>query len=340
MGRLVIHNVSYFDAQNKVLIDSQTVIISKNKFSKICNSSDYEKNEEDTIIDGTGKFLFPGLIDCHVHLSFQQEFVTQPYESIFRTKDGEKLLLALKNVQMHLVSGFTTLRDCGSRWKYMMASLRDSITNGTFFGPRLLVSDVPIVQPGNQEEFGPEFLLEAMAKEFYVGSGKDSIIQAVRERKRCGADFIKTTTTGGVLHGKGSKVDLSLWTMEELEAMNQEAERIGMHVAVHAHFAHGVLKAVQAGVRTIEHGTFLNDEIIDLMIKKGTYLVPTQSAGTFILNASEEMKKKIKPEALEKWERVSAEMVKSHKLAYEKGVKIAFGTDLPVSGSHGFSAIE
>lgn len=340
MSRLVIKDVTYFDVTNKKLVDGHTIVIEKNKFNRILKKNEFSPKEDDIIINGNGKYLFPGLIDCHVHLSFEQEIVTQPYESFFRTKDGEKLLSALRYSQKYLVSGFTTLRDCGSRWKYMMPALRDSIANGTFYGPRLLVADVAIAQPGNQEMFGPEYLMDPMVKEYYVGSGKDNILDAVRERKRRGANFIKTATTGGVLHGKGSKVDLSLWTPEELEAMVQEAKRLGMHVAAHAHFAHGILKAVQAGVHTIEHGTILTEEIVDLMKEKGTYLVPTLSAGTFILKASEEMKKKIKPEVLEKWEKVSAEMVSSHKLAYKTGVKIAFGTDLPVSDPHGYAAIE
>lgn len=340
MSRVVIQEVKIFDSINKVLKEPQTVIIEGGKFVWIGTNAEYTKQESDELIDGKGKFLLPGMFDCHVHIMMNHDFGFQPYEAMFRTKDGEKIINGLKNAQRYLVRGFTTIRDCGGFLKYSTPAIRDALENNVYYGPRLIVAEQTIGQPGNQEQFGPTEVLEYDNEKYNVGSGKDNVIQAVRERKRRGANFIKTMTTGGVLHGKGSKVQLALWTDEELIAMVTEAERLGMYVAAHCHHSNGVLKAVRCGVRTIEHGTFINDEIANLMAEKGTFLVPTESAGLFILRVPQETKKKLKPEIIEKWEIVSKEMVKSHQLAYRKGVKIAVGTDLPVSGEHGRTDLE
>ena len=320
--------------------EPHTVAIENGLFTWIGADASFSENDSDIIIDGKNKYLFPGLIDCHVHLVASHDEILAPYSTIFRTKDGEKIITGLKNAQKYLVSGFTTIRDCGAGLEYSTPAIRDSIASKTFIGPRLLVAEHTISQPGNQEQFGPQYFLDFDNNTHNEGSGSNNVIQAVRERKRRGADFIKTMTTGGVVHGKGSKVQLYFWRTEELEAMVSEAERLGMYVAVHAHNSDGILKAVQCGARTIEHGTFLTEEIVDCMVQKGTFLVPTESAGLFILNASDEIKKKLHPEVVEKWQTVSNEMVKSHKLAYKKGVNIAFGTDLPVSSDHGASALE
>jgi imidazolonepropionase-like amidohydrolase len=196
-----------------------------------------------------------------------------------------------------------------------------------------------MAQWGNQETFGPNHWIEA-DKKYEVLSGRDGVIHAVRERKRMGSDFIKTTTTGGVLHGQGSKVETSLWRDEELSAMVSEVERLDMHIASHVHTPLGIDNAVKAGVHTIEHGTMISEETASLMATKGTWLIPTQLAGTFIDKVSPDKKKTFNPEIITKWENVSNQMVKSHKRAFELGVNIALGTDSPVGNDHGQSAKE
>ncbi|RMG33611.1 MAG: amidohydrolase family protein, partial [Methanobacteriota archaeon] len=175
------------------------------------------------------------------------------------------------------------MRGTGSRTN-ALASLKHAFDEGMFQGPRLFVALQPIVQYGNQEEFGPADYLR-ITEEHAVASGVDGVIHAVRNRKKMGADLIKTTTTGGVLHGQGSKVEQALWREEEIRAMVDEAKRLGMDVAAHAHMEVGVRLAVEAGVRTIEHGTFISEDTAKEMVKRNTYLVATQSAGTFISHA-------------------------------------------------------
>ena len=143
MRRLIIQNVSVFDSINRKLLQPQTVVIEQDKFSWIGLNDSYEKQESDLVIDGTNKFLFPGMLDCHVHLLIGHEFVTAPYESAFRTKDGEKILAGLRNAQKYLVAGFTTIRDCGGP-EYASPSIRDSIASGMHYGPRMLVAEKTI----------------------------------------------------------------------------------------------------------------------------------------------------------------------------------------------------
>ncbi|MFX1286457.1 MAG: amidohydrolase family protein [Promethearchaeota archaeon] len=244
----------------------------------------------------------------------------------------------MKNAQEHLKSGFTTLRDCGSM-TLAPSSLRKLFNGGVFPGPRLLVSQKVIAQWGNQEEFGPQDWITFMRRDEVI-SGSDGLIHAVRDRKRDGSDFIKTATTGGVLHGQESSIELSLWNNDELKAMVVEAERLGMHVASHAHDNLGIHNAVQAGIHTIEHGSLITKETAQLMVEKGTYLVPTQSAVVFFLNLSPEKKAVFSPEIIQKAEQIAEITIGNHKLAYKNGVKIALGTDAPVASDHGNSAQE
>jgi imidazolonepropionase-like amidohydrolase len=245
---------------------------------------------------------------------------------------------ALNHAQKHLVSGFTCVRDCGA-YKGVTSSLRRILNSLILAGPRLVISETALGQWGNQESIGPQALLDAVRAESVVTAGVDNVVYAVRDRKREGADFIKTLTTGGVLHGMESKVEFSLWTDEELKAMVTEAHRLGMHVASHAHGTAGIIAAVQAGIDTIEHASYMTEEAADLLVKNGTYIVPTQTAAMSIV--SPDLLKQMPPEVQSKTIEVDKIMKESHRLAFEKGVKFAIGTDAGTPGNyHGNTANE
>jgi len=338
LTRLVLQNGTLFDSLTGNLIDNQTVVIERNKIAWVGSDNSFEKEENDSITDVSEKFILPGMMDLHVHLEYLHEFFYNIERAILRNKDEMLGYYALKNAQEHLKSGFTTLRDCGSA-SLAPASLRRVFDQGLFPGPRLLVAQHGIGQWGDQEAFGPQDWIACM-KKYEVISGPDGIIHAVRDRKRDGADFIKTATTGGILHGQESKVEISLWNQDELKAMVTEAERLGMHVASHAHGSLGVHNAVLAGIHTIEHGSLIKEETATLMAKNGTYLIPTHSAFSFFLELSPEKKKLFPPEVMAKGEKIANLVVKHHKIAFEKGVNIALGTDAPVASVHGKSAKE
>ncbi|MFX1512482.1 MAG: amidohydrolase family protein [Promethearchaeota archaeon] len=330
---LILHNVNYFDSLSGQMVKHQTFRITGNKISWIGDPERYKPKTDDQFLDLTGAFLFPGLIDCHLHLEYNAD---ADYEREYlRTKTSSYGYFALKNAQRHLVAGFTTLRDCGGElWG---ASLRRMFEKNVFYGPRLLVAQKIVSQYGNQEAIGPDELIHSNLWE-HTMSGKDGIIHAVRDRVRSGSDFIKTTTTGAVLGGIDSKLQRSFFTDEELEIMVHEAHRLGLHVASHAHTDEGIYTAVQAGVDTIEHGSLISDDTIDLMIEKGSYLVPTQTSAFL---DKPELMKALPPEVVEKTIEVDKAMFVHHRRAFEKGVKLALGTDAGVPGNpHGTSARE
>ena len=327
--RLVIKSGNVFDSLSGATKEEHTIVVIGNKIVWCGPDSAFDKEPNDEIIDAMGKVILPGMIDCHVHL---QLTATPQYEREYlRTTRGMLHYYALRNAQNHLIHGFTCIRDCGG-YPDWGPSLRRILDNGIVAGPRLLVANLGIAQWGNQEAIGPFEVLEYERQLSEVKTGIDGVKHAVRDRKRSGADFIKTLTTGGVLHGMDSKVDTSFFLDEELLAIVEEAHRLGMHVACHAHGREGILRAAMAGIDTIEHGSYIDEEIAELMIQKGLYLIPTQTAGLSL--AKPEILKQLPPEVVKKTKTVLSAVVENHKVAFNKGVRFAIGTDAGTPGNH------
>lgn len=334
--RVVIKSGNVFDSLSGAIKENHTIVIIGNKIAWCGSDSAFDKEPNDKIMDATGKTVLPGMIDCHVHL---QATATPQYERKYlRTTRGMVHYYALRNAQNHLIHGFTCIRDCGG-YPDWGPSLRRIFDDGTIAGPRLLVANLGIAQWGNQEAIGPLEVLEYERQLSEVKTGVDGVKHAVRDRKHSGADFIKTLTTGGVLHGMGSKVGTSLFLDEELSAIVEEAHRLRMHVACHAHGREGIYKAVMAGIDTIEHGSYIDEETAELMIQKGLYLIPTQIAGLSL--AKPEILKQLPPEVAKKTKTVVSAVMKNHKIAFNKGVRFAIGTDAGTPGNyHGQTASE
>lgn len=334
--RLVIQSGRVFDPINGKLQENQTIVAVNKKIAWVGDNDSFEKAENDQIIDATGKVILPGMIEAHVHLSGTGD--PQYDREYMRTKRDMYNYLALDHAQKHLASGFTCVRDAGC-YKGIISSLKRAINNGVFAGPRIIGSETGIWQWGSQETIGPQALIDFDREVSVITAGVDNIVYAVRDQKRLGADFIKTATTGGVLHGMESKVDFSLWSDEELIAMREEAHRLGMHVACHAHGNQGIQAAVRAKFDTIEHGSFLDEETADMMVKAGTYVVPTRAA--IVCLASSEIHKQMPPEVQTKIMECYNKAKESHKIALEKGVKFAIGTDAATPGNwHGNTGLE
>lgn len=282
----------------------------------------------------------PGLTDMHVHLSGQQS--KESYSEGFRLNAADYALRAALYSERTLLAGFTSVRDLGSGNGVAIA-LRNAINAGITKGPRVYAAGKSIATTGGHADPTNginDDLLHALGypePEDGVVDSVDEARKAVRARYKEGADVIKITATGGVL-SYAKSADNPQFTVEEIQAIVATAKDYGFHVAAHAHGAEGMKRAVLGGVSTIEHGTFINDEIIGLMKERGTYLVPTILAGVYVSEMARVdgwFPEIIRPKAIRVGEQIQAAFAHAQKA----GVPYAFGTDSGVS-AHGDNARE
>jgi imidazolonepropionase-like amidohydrolase len=276
-------------------------------------------------------------MDMHVHLDGQMS--RNGYLKEFTSNEADLALTAADYARKTLTAGFTTVRNPGDSYNVTVA-LRAAIEDGRAVGPRIFTSAKSIATTGGHADPTSGYRADLMGDpgpEMGVINGVEDARKAVRQRYKDGADFIKITATGGVLslakNGQNPQ-----FTEAELGAIVATANDYGMHVAAHCHGAEGMKRAVLAGVRSIEHGTFMTDEIMDLMKDRGTYYVPTISAGRFVAEKSAEdgyFPEIVRPKAAS----VGPQIQETFARAYRAGVTIAFGTDAGVS-PHGDNALE
>ena len=279
--------------------------------------------------------VLPGLIDCHTHLMGEAlaADVLQPLE---RTETQEAMS-GVRNARATLLAGFTTVRDVGTYRAFVDAALRDAIDDGTVIGPRMRVAGAYVtVSTGGGELVGaaPDVTLP-MAYRFGVANSADQVRERVRALLNGGADFIKVIATGAVLT-RGTKPGVSEYTEEQIRAAVEQAAEYGTFVAAHAHGAEGIKRAVRAGVRSIEHGSLIDDEGIALMKQHGTWLVADIWNGDYIDSVGRVQ------HWPEEYLRKNTETTEAQRAGFRKavaaGVRIAYGTDSGVY-PHGLNAL-
>lgn len=283
------------------------------------------------VIDLGTMTVLPGLIDSHTHLTFAPGIGGA---AILGQSPSRQALIGAKNARITLMAGFTTVRNVGARG-YSDIALRDAINAGDVPGPRISASGPTLSITGGHadENFLPwEFRYQAEG----VADGVEGVMQKTREIIKYGADVIKFCATGGVL-SLGDDPKHSAFTLEEMKAIVGEAHRLGRKVAAHAHGGEGLRLAVLAGVDSIEHGTYIDDEGIRLMKEKGTYLVPTIYLTDWFLENYQKLG--LPPQIIAKANEVMPAMKKNLTHAIKQGVPIAFGTDSAVY-PHGLNARE
>src|SRR6185503_19608771 len=291
------------------------------------------------IVDLGDATILPGFIDAHTHVTDESsdDWNADAVSGLRRTIP-ESTLRAAEFARRTLMAGFTTVRDVGSG-DYIDVGLRNAIASGLTAGPRMLVSVHALGARGGHcdttgfpyQKFGPEpGIAEGIA------TGPEQFRDAVRFQIKYGADVIKVCATGGVL-SLGDDVGAPQLTQVEMDALVDEAHRLGRRVAAHAHGAEGAKVAVRAGIDSIEHGSFLDDEAVKLMKERGTYLVPTLMAGEYA--GGRKATRKYPPEIAAKALQALDGRSSAFKRAVGAGVKIAFGTDSGVS-PHGRNAEE
>jgi imidazolonepropionase-like amidohydrolase len=320
------------DVRTGRLLSNQAILIEGDRIKEVGPASQLtSKAAGASVIDLSNATVLPGLIDCHTHLTSEPGH--SGYESL-GISTPRQALYGAKNAKLTLEAGFTTVRNVGAGG-YADIALRDAINAGDVPGPRIDASGPAIgVTGGHCDEslLAPEFHHSADG----VADGVPALMQKTREIAKYGADCIKICASGGVL-SKGDSPEATQFNDEEIRAIVIEAHRLGRKVAAHAHGAAGIKQAVLAGVDSIEHGSFIDDEAIRLMKEKGTYLVPTLYLADWFVENYQLMR--VPEFMVEKAKVVMPAARQNIARAFKAGVKVAFGTDAAVY-PHGWNARE
>lgn len=293
-----------------------------------------EALDVDNVIDLKNSFVMPGLMDMHVHMQFE----------LGPKNDSEDLRISDELVGMRsvhfgmatLLAGFTTVRDVGSKEQQMFA-LRDAIEKGWVTGPRVVAAGGVGITGGHSDVSGMKHELLEHYTEPKICDGPFDCRRAARHAIKFGGDLIKVSATGGVLTDRATGTGQQM-ANDELQEVVQAAKSMGKKVAAHAHQEDGIVAALEAGVASIEHGSYAGTEAFKLFNETGAYLVPTLLAGETVVQMAK-TSDFMSPEIKEKAIKVGGDMQDNFGKAYKAGVKIAFGTDSGVS-KHGLNAQE
>ncbi len=332
----IIHAGRVIDGRNDEPRGKTSIVVEDGRITKLVDGF-MAPQAGDKVISLADHTVMPGLMDMHTHL--QSQHSKDSYTERFFMDQADYALRSTVYARKTLMAGFTTVRDLGDNGVNSIA-LRKAINEGWVIGPRIYTSGKSIATTGGHAD--PTNSLRGDYKRDPgplegVINGPDDARKAVRQRYKDGADLIKITATGGVL-SLATNGQNPQFTNEELKAIVETAHDYGMIVAVHAHGTEGMKRAVLAGVDSIEHGTFMTDEIMGLMKQRGTYFVPTNLAGEWV--AEQAKKPGYFPEVVRPKAASMGPVIKdTFRKAHAAGVKIAFGTDTGVS-PHGENARE
>jgi imidazolonepropionase-like amidohydrolase len=340
---VVLHVGTLYAVPGEEPIREATVIVVDGRIAKVIERyrelEDLDMSADTRVFDLKGMYVTPGLIDCHTHLTGQSVPVFERMRRAMQETEAYAAIDGTVYARRTLMAGFTTVRNVGSPGQTALA-LRDRINSGMIDGPRMFVSGPSVTVTGGHGDgtnsMSPVLRPERGA-ETAPSDGVAEVRKAVRARVREGVDLIKITATGGVLSMTAAGVDQQFFD-DELESIVEAARMMGRKVAAHAHGADGIKAALRAGVDSIEHGTYLDDEAIGLFVETGAYLVPTIHAGKYVAEKAGEPG--YYPESIRaKASAVGPTIQGAFGRAYAGGVKIAFGTDVGV-GEHGTNALE
>jgi imidazolonepropionase-like amidohydrolase len=321
-----IHAGRLIDVKTKKVLTEQTIIVEGDQILSV-NAGYQNPGSDDQAVDLKNATVMPGLMDMHVHIESQ----TSPtrYADTFRNNEADVAYKALPYAHITLMSGFTTVRDLGGSG--VNIALRDAINNGFVVGPRIYTAGKSISPTGGHADPTSGLRRDLMGDpgpEKGVINGPYEARKAVRQAVKFGSDLIKITATGGVMSvtRDGSSPQFQ---QDEILAVVETAKDFGIPVAAHAHGDEGMKRAIKAGIHSIEHGTLMTEETMDMMVKAGTWLVPTITAGMSVAEYAK-IPGYYPPIVRDKVLKISIQVQETFAKAYKKGVKIAFGTDAGV----------
>lgn len=330
MAYTFIKNGTLIDGNGGQPVVDAAVLLNGNKIEAVGKASEVVAPSDATVVDAQGGYILPGFIDTHVHLMMEVGRVEESLTTPFSYRFFKSTQFMKRTVE----AGVTTVRDAG----FTDAGVKKAVEDKIVLGPRMQISITPLTTTGGH---GDQWMLSGIdiTNHGYPGvpdgicDGEEQVRQRAREVLRAGADIIKVHATGGVL-SPTDHPEFTQFSQEELEVIVQEAKfRRGLKVMAHAQGAEGIKNAIRAGIHSIEHGIFIDDEAIELMLKNGTYLVPTLLAPVAVLEAAERDGSMPKY-GVEKCREVIEFHKQSIEKAYRAGVKIAMGTDAGVM-AHG-----
>jgi imidazolonepropionase-like amidohydrolase len=336
-GVVVLRAARLIDGTGAAPVNDGVVIVTDEKITAVGSSATVKIPEGARVVDLGDATLLPGFIDAHTHLIGRVLGDPEGDNAYFKDYQSFGAILGVLHARDTLLAGFTSVRNVGASGEFDDMALRKAINEGWTIGPRIQTAGHALGITGGHCDangFRPGLLEGTIAEG--IADGPDQIRAAVRYQVKFGADVIKTCATGGVL-SEGDAVGATQYSYEELKALVDEASKLERKVAAHAHGTEGIKLAVKAGVASIEHGSFLDEEGARLMAQKGTYLVPTLMAAETVERAAKTGI--IKGLRAEKALAAAAAVRRGIKLAVANKVSIALGTDAGVI-PHGTNARE
>jgi imidazolonepropionase-like amidohydrolase len=318
-----------FDGTGDLILPDRVIVIEGDRIKSVGTASEVRIPNEANLIELSGLTVLPGLIDAHTHLGMRAD----RYDEIYKFKDtpNHSAFAAVLHARKTLEAGFTTVRDVGSK-PFLAVDLRDAIEEGFLVGPRIVASGPGISITGGHgdlNKFAPQVRVTMFPEEhdFKIADGIDQVRHVVRAQIKHGVDVIKVHASGGVL-SRGDSPGAPQYSVEELRVLVEEAHAAGRKVAAHAHGAQGIKNAVHAGVDSIEHGSLIDDQGIQLMLAHDTWLVADIYNDDYLLGKAVEFH--LPQESIDKEKALGQLQRDNFAKAVKAGVKVAFGTDAGV----------
>jgi imidazolonepropionase-like amidohydrolase len=309
------------DTKTGTVLEKQNVLIKGNMVVSVGTNA----TKADSIIDLSEYFVLPGLIDCHTHVVLQGDITQDDYDvQVLKESIPYRTIRGTKSAERALINGFTTIRDLGTEGAgYADVDIKKAINNGVINGPRMVVSTLAINTTGHYPIKTSEYAWELkMPKGVQEITGADEARRAVREQIEHGADWIKIYADRGyIMQPDGSYRALSNFTDAEINAIGDETIRSRKNFAAHAMTRDGIIQAVNAGARSIEHGLGMDEESMKLMAAKGVFWCPTLFVNEFVAEGRAQLGSPINLQ-------FSKSIPETFKKAMKAGVKLAYGTDI------------